>query len=326
MDAAMATAAPSESLPRPASGGIVAGLTTIPSRLRGQGTGLRPTLRSLAAQTLPLDAIVVVVPLKSMRGVIPSPDAAAVTASDIAGLQHWYQSNIHWPPLVVFRPPDDLGPIMKYVGTAEALQASPGPADTLAARVSSAVIVDDDRAYPPAFVASLAAQAAQAAAKSAGPVVLSQQTALQRLHPKLLSVFGFAGVWVPVPALLQLAVRARALAAQTGGVLPTFAARNDDVLAAILLDKAGVRIQRTAASTPRSTSTDNNQDALSAAAKTTKSLQIMQCHYAYNQPFATTATVVVAVLLALMAALIVVAGVFVARSEKTRRRKISVQG
>jgi hypothetical protein len=305
---------------------VVAGFTTIPSRLRNGGVGVRPTLASLAAQSRPLSAIVMVVPLKSMRGTLPGVDAAAVTAADIRALQLWYSMVVvgarghgTTPPLVVHRPMDDLGPIMKYVGTAEALAAeSP----------RFAVIVDDDREYPPGFVGSLAAQAARLPANAVDTTVLSQQTALQRLHPKLLSVFGFAGVWVPVAALQRLAARTRALAAASGpgptGSLPRFAALNDDVLAAILMDKDGTRIRRFARDTPRVPRADDSEDALSAAAQSTKTLQIMQCHYAYNQPFATAATAIAVLLLLVMLALVVVGAVYIARAGKTARRKAPV--
>jgi hypothetical protein len=170
----------------------------------------------------------------------------------------------------------------------------------------------------------LAAQAARLPADAVDTTVLSQQTALQRLHPKLLSVFGFAGVWVPVAALQRLAARTRALAAASGGSLPRFAALNDDVLAAILMDKDGTRIRRFARDTPRVPRADDSEDALSAAAQSTKTLQIMQCHYAYNQPFATAATAIAVLLLLVMLALVVVGAVYIARAAKTARRKAPV--
>jgi hypothetical protein len=50
----------------------------------------------------------------------------------------------------------------------------------------------------------------------------------------------------------------------------------------------------------------------------------MQCHYAYNQPFATAATAIAVLLLLVMLALVVVGAVYIAHAGKTARRKAPV--
>jgi hypothetical protein len=284
---------------------VVAGLTTIPSRLR-QG-GLQPVLRSLATQSHALAAIIMTAPLVTMRNTAVPPE----TAADIRELKTWYgkEGRIHaanggnrFPRFIVHRPNEDLGPIMKYVGTADVVA---GAQESIMPTATAVLIVDDDRIYPADFVASVVAQAAAEPNRNA---VLSLQTGLQKLHPKLLSVFGFAGVYMPVPALLAAVAEVRKVVKYAA--LPAYAARNDDVFMAIMLDRARVPIRATRKDTPRSVPAFGgaaSPDALSSNAPVQKTLDIVHCHATYNQQFTTWVIVVGAVLAAAIMACVGIA-------------------
>lgn len=115
-------------------GRIMISLTTLPDRI----ANLSPTLQCLAEQTLPPDEIALFLPPFSRRQEAPYliPDFVR-----------------NWPGLTIVRIERDWGPASKFIPAVQRERAA-NHGETLV------VVVDDDRVYPPDFIATYAYYAA----------------------------------------------------------------------------------------------------------------------------------------------------------------------
>lgn len=195
---------------------VYASVTSIPSRVERI---LEPNLHHLLQQTYAhFQGILLTLPQTNRRG----------QAQPVA-LPPGLTQN---PRIQVFRPEQDSGPIMKWLGPA---QANMLPADAWV------FVCDDDQQFEPAFVADCVARLGALPADQRATAFTNTPT--QRHILGLFGVrqmlWGYQGVLVPLAALRVLQQQYE----QEAAALPACCWNIDDDVVATWLYRAGYRVQ-----------------------------------------------------------------------------------